>query len=430
MIFIILKINGWLKKPILTFVLTFLLGPFSSFSQKDCNSNNSEFLPITDLGSQYFRGYQGGLFSGGINIPAGIHASDLLRLNDSIVALDTYGQPKIDGKIIMIGVGASNPRTEFDAFVNQARNLKTLNKSLDFVNTCIGGQGIQKMNDANDNYWKQAMHTFDSIGYSPLQVQIAWIETENTAASDTAFPRAPQALEVELHTLLTTLLIKFPNLKICYFSPRAYSGFAIPIQGGVGKGLLYPRDYYNGWAGKWFIQNIIDRKPGYSFEGPNKQIPYCTFGSYHWTNGSAIRLDSFAINCDLDIGGDGLHLTELGENKIGGQILNFFENDELASQWFLQQLDGMSVKGMFNKSKVVVFPNPLVDGVLNLKLTQIYGSELKISLRDISGKQVFESTVTNSELEIRILLPELANGFYCLLISNEGETILCEKIIK
>lgn len=412
------------------FILLFFTLPFFTFAQKDCNSNNSGLVPLNDLGTNYYRGFQGGLFSGGVNSPNGTHRNDLLNLTNQIVPLDTNGLQKSNGKIVMIGVGASNPRTEFNAFVSQALNLSTINKSLAFVNTCIGGQGVQKMNDPNDNYWKQAAKTLDSFGFNPLQVQVAWIETENTSASDTIFPNAPQALETELRTLLATLLIKFPNLKICYLSPRAYSGFTIPSQGGVGKGLLYPRDYYNGWAIKWLIEKVVNRQAGYLFEGSSKQIPYCTFGSYHWTDGETIRKDGFGIDCDSDIGSDGLHLSETGEQKIGTHMLDFFKNDDLASRWFLENNSSKGIDLIDPSNSIIVFPNPMIDEVLTIKFPFSPMKELKIGLFDISGQIVYESILMVDTTNLSIQLPELVSGFYTLTISNDNELMVSRKIIR
>lgn len=424
-----LNINRRKMQNFLSLLLLILVYAIEGYGQKDCNTPNKGLIPMPDLGSQFYRGYQGGLYQGGSNLPSGVHRSDLLSQTDALSPLDSNGQVQNNGKIVMIGVGASNPRTEFNAFMGQALSLSNLNPSLAFVNTCIGGQGVQKMNDPNDNYWKQAMKTLDSLTLNPLQVQIAWIETENTAASDTFFPRAAETFEGELRVLLTTLQLKFPNLKICYLSPRAYSGFAIPTQGGVGKGLLYPRDYYNGWAIKWLIQKIIDRTPGYSFEGGSKEIPYCTFGSYHWTNGSDTRMDGFKIDCDTDIGADGLHLTELGEQKIGGQMLQFFMNDDLAKRWFLKPTSSIQNSIKTNPSSLI-YPNPIKDDVLHIQLMEPGFTNISIGLYDNRGQAILVQNKSVEGTELTIDVTGLASGFYTLILSS-GDTIIgYHKVIK
>jgi hypothetical protein len=424
-----LNINFRNKQNFICLLFTIFLFLFKGYSQKDCNSPNKGLMPIPDLGSQYYRGFQGGLYAGGGNLPTGVHRSDLLSQSNAIAPLDSNGIAKAGGKIVMIGVGASNPRTEFNAFVSQARSQLNINPSLAFVNTCIGGQGVQKMNDPNDNYWKQAIKTLDSLKLNPLQVQIAWIETENTAAADTVFPRAAETLESELRTLLATLYIKFPNLKICYFSPRAYAGFAIPAQGGVGKGLLYPRDYYNGWAIKWLIQKTIDRTPGYLFEGTSKEIPYCTFGSYHWTNGSATRMDGFNMDCDIDIGSDGLHLTAQGEQKLGGHMLQFFMNDDLAKRWFLQTTTSINSTIRTNLLSTI-YPNPIQDDVIKIQLLNPELTTISLRLYDQSGQLAMAFNRVVDGTEIKLDVSNLASGFYTLVLTSGNANIGYHKLIK
>jgi len=419
----------WNKQNLICLLIFIFLFSFNGYSQKDCNSLNKGLIPIPDLGSQYYRGYQGGLYAGGGNLPSGVHRSDLLSQTNAIAPLDSNGQAQAGGKIVMIGVGASNPRTEFNAFVSQAQSQSNINPSLAFVNTCIGGQGVQKMNDPNDNYWKQAVKTLDSMKLNPLQVQIAWIETENTAAADTVFPRAAETLEAELRTLLTTLYLKFPNLKICYFSPRAYAGFAIPAQGGVGKGLLYPRDYYNGWAIKWLIQKTIARTPGYLFEGASKEIPYCTFGSYHWTNAGETRMDGFKMDCDTEIGSDGLHLTAQGEQKIGGHMLQFFMNDDLAKRWFLKANVGIN-SASISVPSTLIYPNPLRDEFLKIQLLNPNIAEFRVNIFNPSGQVIAAQDLTNNGNEITLDLSHLANGFYTVILVANNSIIGCHKLVK
>lgn len=410
------------------FFIIILFSHLLSFGQKDCNVISKGLVPLTDMGSTTYRGFQGGLYPEGSNIKPSQHQVDLLEAAKQIQKLDNDGLVSASGKIVFIGVGASNPRTEFDQFVGQAKAFGNLNPDIVFANTCIGGQGVQKMNLPTDSYWQMANQTLDSMGLTAAQVQIAWIETENTQTADTVFPGAPQALVNDLQQLLKTLLIKFPNLRICYFSPRAFSGFAIPTQSGVGKGLLFPRDYYNGWAGKWLIQKIIERESGYEFSGPGKVIPLCTFGSYHWNDGNIKRKDGFILDCATEVGSDGLHLTEAGEAKIAGQMFDFFAKDSLASQWFLKSV------ALNNMEKVAVpvfniYPNPLSDGQLSITINSINVFQRGIiTIYDVMGKQVFQEIVFPDSERLDLYLPMLSKGLYYLQIKFDGQPLFIEKL--
>ncbi len=413
------------------FHLMIFLAPFIVFGQKDCNRGNTGLIPLNDLGTAYYRGYQGGLFANGSNMPPKQHLDDLNNAIAQIQALDANGNASSSGKIVMIGVGASNPRTEFDAFIEKSLTANNLNPSLVLVNTCIGGQGVQKMNDVADNYWQQASNTLDSMGLISAQVQVAWIETENTQTADTVFPRAPLAFVSDLQQLLKTLLIQFPNLKVCYFSPRGFSGYAIPAQGGVGKGLLFPRDYYNGWAGKWLIQNMIDRMPGYEFSGANKVLPLCTFGSYHWSDGDKPRSDGFYLDCATEIGSDGLHLSEAGEDKIGAEMFNFFSNDSLASQWFLKPNTTSVKNNLTTYSNGCFYPNPLSEGPLNIRLDPaVSGETLFLQVLDISGKVIFQVEKILEQDTMEFDLNNIQSGIYFVRIESGNRLIHQGKLIK
>lgn len=300
-----------------------------TITSKNCNINQSGLTPITDLGVGYYRGYQGGLYPNGSNVRQGVHLSSALSVVRTIKKLKTNGQPDTNGNIVMIGIGASNPRTEFDAFIQQITASGSLRSGVKIINTCIGGQGVQKMNTPTANYWQQAKNTLQQQGLTEAQVQVAWIETDNTSNGDTLFPRAPLLLINDLKVLLETIKLKFPNIKICYLSSRAFSGYALASASEIGKGLLYPRDYYNGWALKWMVEKQINNEPGFTIS----TIPFITMGNYNWSQGSQPRMDGFFLDCNLDIGSDGLHLTAPGEEKIGALMKSFFLTDTTTYGW-------------------------------------------------------------------------------------------------
>ncbi len=298
-------------------------------TEKSCSINQQNLVPITDLGTGYYRGYQGGLYPGGQNQRSGAHSSQALSQAAQIQPLNSNGQPAANGKVVLIGVGASNPRTEFEAFKQQAQTSGLLKSGTVLINTCIGGQGVQKMNQPSANYWQQAENTLQQAGLSTQQVQAAWVETEHTGNADTVFPRAPQQLMQDMRTLLVTMKQKFPNLKIVYLSGRAFSGYAMAAANEVGKGLLYPRDYYNGWAMKWMVEKQINNESGYTLS----EIPFITMSTYLWSRGAQARNDGYFLDCMLDVGPDGLHLTAAGEQKTGQQLFQFFFSDPTCTGW-------------------------------------------------------------------------------------------------
>lgn len=406
------KINSVRQNCMKAHFLILVIG-YSSvlMGQKNCQQQRQSFIPINELGSGYFRGYQGGLYPGGSNTLSGNYLQDLTQISDAIQPLDSNGQFSKGGYVVFIGVGASNPRTEFQAFQKMTDTFRNINKRLKTVNTCIGGQGVQKMNQANDNYWKQADKMMDSMGLSNLQVQIAWLETENTASADSSFPGGPRSLVSDVRVLLQMMKVKYPNLKVCYLSARTYAGW---VSGGTGRGLEYPRDYYNGWAMKWVIDSAIYRANGFEYLGSTPEIPMPVYSTYNWTNGEQLRLDGFSVDCDTDFGGDGLHLSIAGENKIGEQLFRFFNTDINTTKWF-REIQSTSIESYFTSTSV--YPNP-GNGLLYLKGYSIAKNQIKIYnsiQQEINGFEVDNQSIDMSENP---------SGLYWIKLSIENKELV------
>lgn len=398
-------------KTILLFIALFVSAAVWASAQKNCANDSTGLIPLLDLAGASWRGYRGGLYPDGTNNRPQLHKNKALLQAQNVQPLDANGAVSSTGKIVWIGVGASNPRTEFLRFSAQMDTFALRNPALKLINTCIGGQGIQKMNNVDDNYWKQAEKQLQDSSLTNKQVQIAWIETDNTQVADTTFPRAPQLLGDDFKLLLATMKQLYPNLKLCYLTARAYSGYAEPNAGeSVGKGLLFPRDYLNGWAIKWLIEKQINDESGYGFEGMSAPLPFITWGTYNWADGSVKRSDGLQWLCDTDIGGDGLHLSEAGEKKSGALMFEYFIKDESTQSWILKK-NISSVEENSNPSKELsVFPNPACTTIYVENTDNIL---LDYHLLDITGRKVATGTTAG-----KIPIDQLPQGVYWLLLEN------------
>ena len=80
--------------------------------------------------------------------------------------------------------------------------------------------------------------------------------------------------------------------------------------------------------------------------------------------------------------------------------------------------------------KSVVYPNP-VNSLLNINLTTSEESKFKISLYEITGRFIKQSSVNTKNSSITINVTDLSSGMYILQISNaNGSLIETHKIIK
>lgn len=405
-------------KTLLLLTVLFLAGSSNLYTQKNCAKDSTGLIPLTDLTGKSWRGFIGGLYPDGTNNRPSSHKNKALIQAKNVKALDEKGVISSSGKIVWIGVGASNPRTEFLRFSNQMDTFALKNPALKLINTCIGGQGIQKMNNIDDNYWKQAEKQLSDSGLSNKQVQIAWIETDNTQTGDTTFPQAPQMLGEEFKTLLTTMKQLYPNLQLCYMTARAYSGYADPAIGSsVGKGLLFPRDYLNGWAIKWLVEKQINGDTGYEFEGVSAPLPFVTWGTYHWADGSVQRNDGLQWLCDLDIGGDGLHLSASGEIKSGQIMFDYFTGDETTQPWILQHTTSDVHDENLTLNNEVSISVRTVDNELIIESEVQF---LTTYISNILGQIVWSGNVGN---QARIDTHTWANGVY-LVRSKAGSFVV------
>ena len=393
----------------------------SVFAQKDCSIDHLGKIPLTDLGEGFYRGFQGGLYPGGSNVRPAAHMAECISQVAQIQPLNLYGNPDTNGAIVMLGIGASNPMTEFQQFIEFSEGYAPVNDHLHIINACVGGQGIQKMYDITDNYWSGVANKLESEGMSVDQVQVLWIEQDNTNAYDTAFPSAPNALVDDFRLLLEVVRQLFPNIRICYITARAYAGFASPIDPDISGGLLYPRDYYNGWAVKFLVGKVIGHETGYAFEGPSASIPLVTWGSYHWTDGSTPRLDGLYLDCEEDVGPDGLHLTGIGEYKMGQQLFEFFKSDETAAYWYYDD-EYAGIDQPEKPRKACIYPNPVSGEIVNVQLEHaIEENSGRYFIYDMQGGIIAFGTISaggNTQIEVL----GLVSGIYLMQIITETGT--------
>jgi len=415
----VLKIKKMIR-PIknLHIVLIFLLLNVNVSAQKNCDNHTTGLIPLTDLVGKTYRGFSGGKYTNSNSRPQ-VQLSRALSQAQKIKPLDTSGTEnnKI-GKIIFAAVGASNPATEFNKLIGYCDTFKQINPKVHLFNTCIGGTGIQKMNDVTDNYWIQADKKLKDSGYSSKQVQVVWVEQENTQNGDTSFPSAVNGLMADYQKLLVVINQKFPNVKIIYINQRAFAGYVDVTPGVIGKGLHFPRDYYNGWCVKWLIEKQINDENGYKFPS---ELPFIDWATSFWADGKNKRSDGLSYDCKTDYGGDGLHLSELGERKAGEVLFNYFKSDTVSRYWLLKPSASAKIVELDMEKGLVIFPNP-TQSVLNIQSSQ--ASSLVIC--NIHGQYVFMSNLYQNNHFVDVSL--WPKNIYLLSITYKDGSMLTKRI--
>ncbi len=313
-------------------VLVFLSIPSILFSQA-CTTTTVGFTPINDLGTSYFRGYQGGLYQSGSNSRPYSHNAAGTTIAKQLIPLDTNGiyNPS-SGRIIFLSIGMSNTNMEFGALMTLVSASSDVNPKMRLVNGAQGGFHINLLIDSNNIYWTNVMNILTASGYSAKQVQAVWYKNVDQGSTDTTFPGYPNSLRAKHKTVLNILRNKFPNLKQCYMASRIYAGYAeTPAN-------PEPNAYYSGWAAKWVIDDQINGDSSLIYTGPNRKAPWTSWGPYLWADGLIPRSDGLTWICPDDFNADGTHPSLIGRNKVGSMLMNFFLNDPASKPWFRKNL--------------------------------------------------------------------------------------------
>jgi hypothetical protein len=300
----------------------------------NAGDGSGPLVPINDLGAAYYlNAEQGGLYAAGSNVrPAGHDASGL-SLAQGIQPLDSNGNPSPTGKYVMISIGESTAQQPFIEFMSLANVDPSKNPNLVIVNGATGGATAALLAAPNNNFWHVINDDYlPNAGVTANQVVVAWVNDVNGGPSGT-FPSDMTQLQANFETIAQNLLIKFPNIKLAYFSTINYTGYS----NGLKNLSNEPWSYESGFAVKNAIQDQINGNANLNFDPTKGKVvaPWIDWAAYYWANGMLPRSDGLVWTCQ-DLTHDGTHPSDpIGRAKVSTQLLNFLKSDDTASIWFL-----------------------------------------------------------------------------------------------
>ncbi|MEP7146829.1 MAG: hypothetical protein ABI792_07445 [bacterium] len=331
------------------FMISILL---QNLYSQNCLNTSTGLPPIIDLGTGYFRNFQGGLYPGGSNSRPLSHNNDGINLANQIVPLDTAGNYNpVTGKIVLLSVGMSNCSSEFLQFIQQVSTAPNINPKLVLVNGAQGGQAIDNILDSNALFWTIIIQRLASAGVSAKQVQAVWFKEAQANPTDTTFPNYPAGLKDKFKTVMNILNAKYKNLKQCYSATRIYAGYATSTLNPE------PYSYYTGWSVKWMIEDQINGDSSLNYKGTNIKSPWLSWGPYLWADGIIPNIDGLTWVCPADFNPDGTHPSAAGRIKVASRLLDFFSTDETAKPWFIKSVTlnlKLAVQGFLNVSTDVM----------------------------------------------------------------------------
>lgn len=309
--------------------------------------------PLSDLGSQTYRGFSGGLYENGANNPPADHSAAGLAAAANIRPLDAGGLPSPQGKIVMISVGMSNTTQEFCAqnslgpcnpwtFSGQAAVDPDVNKTtLLIVNGAAGGQSAETWDSPNDaNYARVRDQNLARAGVTEKQVQVAWLKVANPQPriSLPAENADAYVLVRQMGDIARAMRVRYPNLRIVYVSSRIYAGYATTTLNPE------PYAYESGFAVKWLVQAQINQMRNGSVDSRAGNLdyqsgiaPWLAWGPYLWASDGIPRAGDGLTWQVSDLAADGTHPSQSGQQKVGTLLLQFLKNEITARSWFLSQ---------------------------------------------------------------------------------------------
>ena len=233
--------------------------------------------------AMYLGRHETGLYPGGKNEIPEAHRKAGQQIAAKIRPLGAEGvADEKEGRILGLVLGHSNCSMYFSALQKQLQiQRRLLHPRFELVNAAVGGQQLPQIVTLQGGVWERARSLLENRpGYSRQQVQVLFLHTTYHGAGNPRrdpprpFPENMRQMERDLEKVLAYCVERFPNLRIAYLTCdgfRHYTGFE-------------PHVYQEAFALKWLVERQIKGEPATRYEGPDRRLPWLTWGPYIWDN--------------------------------------------------------------------------------------------------------------------------------------------------
>ncbi len=353
-----------------------------SAGASNCAGTSTGLVPLTDLGTGFYQGVQGGLYPGGSNNRPPAHRVAGLAIANAIAPLDTFGNPDPNGRVVLISIGMSNTTQEFSTFVPKANADPAKRANVLVVDCAQGGQAASDIKDPNAPYWSTVATRLRQAHSSPAQAQVVWLK-EALRGPTGGFPAATDTLRWYLGSIVRVIKDKLPNTRICYLTSRIYAGYASTNLNPE------PYAYESGFAVKGLIETQMSGEDSLEFDPAAGAVeaPWLTWGPYLWADGTIPRSDGLIWTCN-DFQSDGTHPSTSGRNKVADSLLAFFKRDETAVPWFVNTTVAVGPPSA-SSTGLWLAPNPARTHV-DLGFAAGAGASWRVEVLDLAGRRVRE----------------------------------------
>lgn len=312
------------------FMLATVLFPAPPAFALDCTRTTYGLTPINDLGTGLYEGAQGGLYPGGTNVRPAEHDEAGLEIARQVAPRNAAGEPDPEGKYVLMSIGFSSPYQEFGALMPIVAADPDKDPQLVLVNGAHAAYDALDQMDPQSSYWSLVDAELAEAGVTPEQVAVVWLKESIGNGGQSYFPKYPEDLRTAITTITQIIKDRYPNVSLVYLSSRIYGGY------NDWKRKREPYPYWTGFGAKWAIEEQIMGAPHLNYDpdrGP-VEAPWMAWAPYFWADGLVPRSDGLTWPCE-DFEDDGIHPSEIGEQKIAQMLLDFFRTDPTGQLWYL-----------------------------------------------------------------------------------------------
>ena len=348
----------------------------------NCTGTSIGLIPLTDLGTGTYKGFEGGLYPGGSNHRPFHHDSAGIAIANAMVPLDTLGNPSGTGRVVLISIGMSNCTLEFSRFVQVASADPIRNPRLQVIDCALGGQSADRIKSLSVAYWDTVVTRLRGHGSSPLQAQAVWIK-EADADPTGGFPAATDTLLWNLGTLVRNIKTLLPNVKLTYLTSRIYAGYATSALNPE------PYAYESGFAVQQLVAAQITGADSLNFDSNQGAVhaPWLSWGPYLWADGLLGRNSDGLIWRCTEFQSDGTHPADSARTFVADSLDVFFRNDASTRPWYVAATASLPRASLDQGIEFAVAPNPS-HGAMDIEFTPASGERWRLEAMDLAGRRV------------------------------------------
>src|SRR5258708_7859182 len=347
-------------------------------------ATNAVPIDLMDMtsSSQNYLGFAGGLYEDGSDTVPASHDTAGKTAAAAVQPLNQSGAPSATGAVVFLGIGMSNAKEEFSAFLATAASSSQVNHTTlamedgasgaatacywtvatGQTTICPGAKGVLL-----DNQYDRVRDTVlaaatgapsapAGCGAPPKtpclteeQVQVLWIKNANprpgtanertlcdTSVSGCVNDIGTEAIlyESQLGKIIRAAKMRYPNLQQVFLSTRIYAGYAT-------DGLNpEPYAYEYRFSAQWLLKAQIVQEEGgtqdliagdMSYTNGGKPA-WTAWGTYLWADGTIARSDGTTW-LSSDFQSDGTHPNAQGTTKVVNLLMDFYTGS-VYTPWF------------------------------------------------------------------------------------------------